>query len=187
MEKFEHLEYGKIYHIYNRGINKADVFFETKNYEYFLNLYTKHIDPIADTYAWCLMKNHFHLLVKIKDESQINETRNPYQYFSNLFNAYAKGINKTYDRTGSLFQKKFKRKLVDNEAYLKNLILYIHNNPVNHGICSQAMDYAWSSYLTSVSNKTSYLKKAEVIDLFEDEANFKNSHKLTVEIPELDF
>lgn len=187
MEKFEHLEYGKIYHIYNRGINKGDVFFETKNYEYFLNLYAKHIDPIAETYAWCLMKNHFHLLVKIKNESQISETRNPYQYFSNLFNAYAKGINKTYGRTSSLFQKKFKRKLVDSETYFKNLILYIHNNPINHGICDNAMDYAWSSYLIHVSDKKTNLKKAEVLDLFDDVENFKTAHELRIEIPELEF
>ena len=187
MEKFEHLEYGKIYYIYNRGINKGDVFFETKNYVYFLNLNAKHVDPIADTYAWCLMKNHFHLLVKIKDESQISETKNPYQYFSNLFNAYAKGINKTYGRTRSLFQKKFKRKLVDNEAYLKNLILYIHNNPVNHGICQDAMDYAWSSYLTCVSDKATNLKKDEVLDLFADVENFKVAHKFRINLPDLEF
>ena len=187
MEKFEHLEYGKIYHIENRGINKGDVFFETKNYEYFLNLYAKHIDPIAETYAWCLMKNHFHLLVKIKNESQISETRNPYQYFSNLFNAYAKGINKAYGRTSSLFQKKFKRKLVDSETYFKNLILYIHNNPINHGICDNAMDYAWSSYLIHVSDKKTNLKKAEVLDLFDDVENFKTAHELRIEIPELEF
>ena len=90
MEKFEHLEYGKIYHIYNRGINKGDVFFETKNYEYFMNLYAKHIDPVSDTYAWCLMKNHFHFLVRIKDET----AKTPHQSFSNLFNAYTKAINK---------------------------------------------------------------------------------------------
>lgn len=186
MEKSEQLEFGKIYHIYNRGINKGDVFFETRNYEYFLKLYEKHIDPIADTYAWCLMKNHFHLLVKIKDESQINETKNPYQYFSNLFNAYAKGINKTYGRTSSLFQKKFKRKLVDNEAYFKRLILYIHNNPVNHGICEDAMDYAWSSYLTHISDKTTNLKKYEVLDLFEDLYNFKSLHMLSVDITDLE-
>ena len=84
------------------------MFFETKNYEYFMNLYAKHIDPIADTYAWCLMKNHFNLLVKIKDKSQIKENRNPYQYFSNLFNAYAKGINKTMVERVVYFKKSLK-------------------------------------------------------------------------------
>jgi REP element-mobilizing transposase RayT len=183
MQNIESLQEGKVYHINNRGINSAELFFESDNYDYFMKLYGNHIDPIADTYAWCLMKNHFHFLVRIKDETP----KTPRQSFSNLFNAYTKAINKRYNRHSSLFQRPFKRKLVDNEAYFKNLILYIHNNPVNHGICQDAMDYAWSSYLTCVSDKATYLKKAEVIDLFEDLENFKSLHKLRGEILELDF
>ena len=57
------LEFGKYYHIYNRGINSCDLFVENENYEHFLRLYEKYINPIVDTYAWVLMKNHFHLLV----------------------------------------------------------------------------------------------------------------------------
>src|SRR6202008_372412 len=147
MEKVTPLEYGKYYHIYNRGINKAPLFFEKANYEYFMRLYAKHVDPVAETYAWCLMKNHFHLLVRIKDQDQVNSTKEPYQYFSNLFNAYAKGINKRYDRCSSLFQARFKRKVVDSDDYFKRLVVYIHNNPVSHGICRSKMDYPWSSYL----------------------------------------
>ena len=65
------LEYGNFYHIYNRGINGCNLFRENENYEYFLHLYDKYISPVADTYAWVLMKNHFHLLVKIKREDDI--------------------------------------------------------------------------------------------------------------------
>ncbi len=71
MQLIEPLNYGKFYHIYNRGINSCDLFHENTNYEYFLGLYDKHISPVADTYAWVLMKNHFHLLVKIKEEDEI--------------------------------------------------------------------------------------------------------------------
>ena len=59
MQQIEPLNYGKFYHIYNRGINSCDLFREQTNYEYFLGLYDKHISPVADTYAWVLMKNHF--------------------------------------------------------------------------------------------------------------------------------
>jgi REP element-mobilizing transposase RayT len=65
------LEYDSYFHIYNRGINGEDLFLETSNYEHFLNLYSKYIDPIAETYAWCLMKNHFHFLVRIRSENEI--------------------------------------------------------------------------------------------------------------------
>jgi putative transposase len=60
------LEHGNYYHIYNRGINSTTLFNEKRNYQHFLNLYETHIDPIAETFAWCLMKNHFHFLVRIK-------------------------------------------------------------------------------------------------------------------------
>lgn len=178
MEKIEPLEHGKFYHVYNRGINKSDVFFEYENYEHFIRLYENHISPIAETYAWCLMKNHFHFLVRIKEEHELQETKSPHQYFSNLFNAYTKAINKKYNRHSSLFQRTFKRKLVDDETYLKKLILYIHNNPVNHGICDNAMDYPWSSYLTHLSQKETKLKRKETINLFENLANFKTMHSL---------
>ena len=56
------LENGKYYHIYNRGINSATLFKEKTNFEHFLKLYDFHINPVAETYAWCLMKNHFHFL-----------------------------------------------------------------------------------------------------------------------------
>ncbi len=60
------LEYGCFYHIYNRGINSCKLFRENENYDHFLFLYDKHITSVADTFAWVLMKNHFHLLVRIK-------------------------------------------------------------------------------------------------------------------------
>lgn len=60
------LQRGNYYHIYNRGINSVTLFDTKENYEYFLNLYSSHIDPIAETFAWCLMKNHFHFFGKNK-------------------------------------------------------------------------------------------------------------------------
>jgi putative transposase len=73
MQKTVSLEYGKYYHIYHRGNNRENIFFEEKNFEYFLKLYVKYIVPVADTYAYCLMKNHFHFLVRIKTvEEQIS-------------------------------------------------------------------------------------------------------------------
>ncbi len=62
------LDPGKFYHIYNRGINSCNLFRESANYEHFLELYDKYISPVADTYAWVLMPNHFHLLVRVKED-----------------------------------------------------------------------------------------------------------------------
>ena len=89
----EQLEYEKYYHIYNCGINGCNLFNEAGNYTYFLNLYNKYLSPIADTYAWVLMPNHFHLLVKIKCEVDILDSLSTSSSsnltgFENLFDEY---------------------------------------------------------------------------------------------------
>jgi len=71
MQAITPLEYGYTYHIYNRGINSTDIFTCEANYKRFLSLYGQYISPVADTYAWVLLRNHFHLLVRIKDEEEI--------------------------------------------------------------------------------------------------------------------
>ena len=106
------LQPGVIYHIYNRGVNGETIFKEKRNYEHFINLYVKHIQPVVDTYAFCLLPNHFHLLVEIKNLTGLEDLsgfKSASQAFSNLFNAYAKAINKAYGRTGPLFERPFKR------------------------------------------------------------------------------
>ena len=134
MEAKVPLLHGNYYHIYNRGNNGIDIFLENENYLHFLRLYAKYIEPIAETYAWCLLKNHFHILVRIKDKNEIvvgdltyNTTAapkvvEPFRQFSHLFNAYTQAINKKHHRTGSLFEKSFERKLVTSEKYFQQLI-----------------------------------------------------------------
>ena len=179
MHLIEPLIHGKYYHIYNRGINSDTLFKEKRNYEYFLRLYDNHVEPIAETFAWCLMKNHFHLLIRIKntDEINLNKKIEPSQSFSNLFNAYTKAYNKSYNRHGPMFERPFKRKMISNEAYFQNLIAYIHNNPVHHAICEHPLNYPWSSYITCVSEKKTKLKRTEVIAFFNDLENFKYVHQ----------
>jgi REP element-mobilizing transposase RayT len=189
------LEPGRFYHIYNRGTNRCPIFRETDNYNYFLSLYDKYISPVADTYAWVLMGNHFHFLVRIlppdlsnpsnpegfknlqglKGSTTVAENKT-YQHFSNLFNAYSKAFNKRYERTGSLFEHTFRRNLVDDANYLKQVVLYIHNNPVHHGFCSHPAEYPWSSYLSCISLQPGQLKCKSVIGWFDNEADFKLLH-----------
>jgi putative transposase len=173
------LNYGNYYHIYNRGINSDNLFKEIDNYNYFMKLYDFHINPIAETYAWCLMKNHFHFLVRIKDVEEITSEKKilPSQSFSNLFNAYTKAFNKTYNRHGPLFERPFRRKPIVDESYFLNLITYIHNNPVHHKICNHPLEYPWSSYITCLSDKPTKLKRKEVINIFNDVENFKFVHE----------
>ena len=109
MSKPTALRFGGYYHIFNRGNNRETIFREQRNYFYFLKLYEKYIPLVADTFAYCLLPNHFHLLVRVKTgEEKVTSglrVKNPGQQFGNLFNAYTKAFNKVYQRTGSLFEK----------------------------------------------------------------------------------
>ena len=187
--KIEVLEPGNYYHIYNRGNNGDRIFFENANYSYFLQLYLKYISPVAKTYAWCLMRNHFHFLIYLKEEKEINKsdfkystkakvsTIDPSRQFSHLFNAYTQAANKKYSRTGSLFEKPFERKRIDSEDYLRKLILYIHNNPVHHKVTSTIESYPWTSYREFFTGEENIVVKKEVVNLFEDLENFKYCHQ----------
>lgn len=197
MQQTEPLTYGNYYHIYNRGIDSCNLFRETDNYEYFMSLFDKYISPVADTFAWVLMPNHFHFLVRLKEEGEIelpatpDRAQNPVRgnaslQFSKLFNSYAQAFNKRTGRHGSLFERPFKRKLIDSEEYLRQVILYIHNNPVHHGFCSHPMEYPWSSYLTCVSIKPTKLHREQVIGWFDNRANFKYLHDQKVQVEQIE-
>ena len=186
------LEYDRYYHIYNRGNNGENMFIEPSNYEHFLRLYSEHITPVAETFAWVLMKNHFHFLVRVLSPDEIvfmqpkeekkdiiyptKKKYNPTQQFGNLFNAYAKSFNKKYDRTGSLFESPFRRLQVNGEQYFKQLVFYIHNNPVHHGFCKSMTDYPWSSYLSIISVNSSKTQSDKVIGWFNSKTEFIEFH-----------
>ena len=176
------LSYGKYYHVYNRGINGCDLFYEDANFEYFLSLLASKVLPVIDLYAWVLMKNHFHLAFRVKRKEELDQTnlKPLHQYFSNLFNAYSKAFNKKYNRYGSLFQRPFKRKLITNKKYLKELIIYIHNNPIGHGFCEHPIEYPWSSYNDYISDDEPLVNKNEVLKMFGTKDNFKLIHQTSL-------
>jgi REP element-mobilizing transposase RayT len=182
---------GHFYHIYNRGNNRENLFRENGNYEYFLRLYEKHIDPVAKTYAWVLMGNHFHLLVRMKEVGELLnlsgfgnltglEVSNKLsKQFSNLFNAYTKAYNKKFNRTGALFQRTFRRLEITGEEHLRSIIIYIHKNPLRHGFTDDYKTYPWSSYGSIISIKPTRLKRDEVLGWFDEKANFIEMHDNT--------
>lgn len=188
----EALHSGQYYHIYNHANGDDNLFRENKNYPFFLTKYHLHIDPIAETIALCLMPNHFHLLVRIKDEvvlkqdfpkfrtlenldNEEKELRLSYllsKQFSNLFSSYTQSFNKVYQRRGSLFLKNFKRKEIDSTDYLLQLILYIHLNPIKHGFTKELNDWEWTSYPSFFS--TSALLASE---LFSTSEVYEKAHQ----------
>jgi putative transposase len=188
MSKPTPLRYGEYYHIYNRGNNRENIFIEERNYPYFLKLYAKYVEPVAHTDAYCLLRNHFHVLVRIKKEEEqetlrVSETLrvlNPSQQFGNLFNAYAKAINKAYNHTGSLFEHPFGRVQVTSDAHLIWLVIYIHQNPHKHGFVDDFRTWSYSSYQTFFSTKPTRLKRGDVLGWFDGVDGFEISHQQEV-------
>lgn len=177
----EILEYGFFYHIFNRGNNRERLFYCHEDYLYFLSLYSKYIHPIADMYSYCLLPNHFHFLLRLKELLEIESLdlrkKKEHQHFSNFFNAYAKYMNCKYDRTGSLFQERYKRKRVTTEIYLKHLIHYIHTNPIHHEISNNYSNYPYSSYLEHLQGGPTFLQRDHVIRYFGDKENYIYTHR----------
>jgi REP element-mobilizing transposase RayT len=117
MQKSVEILQGGYYHIYNRSNNKELLFKEERNYLYFMQLYEKYIYPLADLLAYCLLPNHFHFFIKTKTFSSEEKSNRFSRSISNMFNAYAKGLNKSYRRDGSLFKERFRRKAIANDFH----------------------------------------------------------------------
>ncbi len=117
---------GYYYHLYNRGVNHEHIFFDAPNYTFFLKQLRHYFQGTVDVAAYCLMPNHYHLLVRLGVDD-LNGVMAPFSI------SFAKAMNKRYRRVGPLFQGRFASKLVDSDTYLLHLSRYIHLNPVKAG------------------------------------------------------
>lgn len=190
MSKPEPLQPDSYYHIYNRGVNRCNLFTQPSDYDLFLKLYIRYIDPIAETFAYCFMRNHFHLFVRIKPSQPDSEFPNltipaPSQSFSNLFNAYTKTINQKHHRTGSLFEHPFHRIPVTTDAYFTQLIPYIHFNPQKHGFVKDFRDWPYSSYGAILSERPTRVQRGQVLAWFEDVDRFVDSHTNPLDVDQI--
>jgi putative transposase len=176
------LQPGHAYHIYNRGNNRENLFVEARNYAYFLDLYIKHVQPVGKLLAYCLMKNHFHLLMRINDGDQ--PIREPSRCFSNMFNAYARSFNRAYERTGALFQRPFRRIEVTSERHFAALIVYIHRNPQKHGFVKDFREWPYSSYYSLASARPTRLPRDDILAWFGGLEVFVAAHQREPIVPE---
>lgn len=133
---------GELYHLYNRGVAKMDIFREEADYEYLIELFKKYLSPekrakdsnyrtlpnYADSLelvAYCLMPNHYHLLVYLKEEAGIE------RLMRSVMTAYSMYFNKKYKRVGGLFESRFLASRISSEAYWQHISRYIHLNPID--------------------------------------------------------
>lgn len=198
MAKTEHyytkFEEGKFYHIYNRAIDRQAMFKSIENYSYFLKRFDFYLSAVVKVYAYCLLDNHFHFLIRIIDDlepfkisKRINVELSAYEIVSKqfrlFFQSYAMSFNNYHRRVGTLFQTPFKRVLVNNENYLTHLIYYIHSNPQKHKLTANFINWRWNSYHSLISNLQTNLVRKEVMKLFGGKSHFIAFHqsKLTNE------
>ena len=158
------------------------------NYEFFLRQYDKYLSPVADTYAYCLLGNHFHILLRVRESSFIFNSKRAdialrdthelvSHQFRKFFQSYSMAYNKQHQRLGTLFQTPFKRVLIESDNYFTNLIYYVHANPQSHGLTNDFRTWKWSSYNSILSDKPSRLNKNEVISWFGSKGDFEKFHR----------
>lgn len=171
---------GYIYHIFNRGVNKQDIFFERSNYIHFLeaaihyktrsskfgyergsisaiNHETGSSKARVEVLAYCLMPNHFHFLIKQLEDNGITD------YMRRLINSYVHYVNLKQGRIGPLFAGRFKNVLVENDEQLLHVSRYIHLNPLVSGLTDDLKRYHWSSYGSFVDGRGDLLCEPETI------------------------
>ncbi len=133
---------GHYYHIYNRGAHKEKIFFENTNYLHLISLFKKYSAQYnVIVAAYCLMPNHYHLILRQKDNGKIGD------FLRTTFNAYTQAINKRYDHSGTLFQGQCKAKHLNNDEQCLQVIRYIHRNPVAVLLVSSLRQWQFSNYL----------------------------------------
>jgi REP element-mobilizing transposase RayT len=202
--KLEVLQPDTFYHIYNRANGSEKLFITDENYVFFLRKYKEYISPICHTYCYCLMPNHFHFLIQIKSEDELelyfNEKTSSSstlqgfktleglakqnsisklltQQFSHLFNTYTQAFNKQNGRKGSLFMHPYKRKKINDTSYLLQLVKYIHYNPIEAKLASELYEWKFSSYSSIISKTPSLLKRDDLLNWYNDLSNFIYIHK----------
>ena len=154
----EKLITGGYYHIYNRGVNFENIFFQEQNWYFFLDRLKRYFTPNkVEILAYCLMPNHYHLLVQVKTDDIGIQVVHPFAI------SYTKAINKQQERVGPLFQGPYQVRSVNNPNDLIHLSSYIHNNPVAAGFVQAPEEWEFSSYLEYIGERRGSLPKVEVV------------------------
>jgi hypothetical protein len=178
----------EIYHVYNRTNNKERLFLTDENRLFFLKRYAEILLPFVDTFCYNLLENHFHLLIRVKNENQILQHLKKKQQvlpserkfihneisfselieheFKRFFQSYSLALNKSTKRKGNLFYKPFKRIKIERNNQFTMTLIYIHTNSMKHGLGNDFTKYKWSSWQSLISKKPTLLLRNEIIEWF---------------------
>ncbi len=152
-----------IYHVMLRGINRQDIFLDDEDHRRFLLHLTKCKKICGfEIYAWCLMKNHVHLVIKT-EKVPLGEI------FRRLGSRYVYWYNLKYERVGHLFQDRFKSETVEDDSYFMSVIRYVIQNPMKAGLEAKPGSYPWNSYRAYTGEDDGLTDTAAMKELFGSE------------------
>ncbi len=167
-----------IYHIMFRGLNKQKLFIEKRDYEVLLETLSELKEKFGfELYAYCLMSNHAHFVIKERNLRDVSEI------FHRLLTKYARWFNVKYDRSGVLMENRYKSKVVEDNDYFIHIVRYIHQNPIKAGLVEKAGDYYWSSYNDYLYDAPTLIDKEFLFEVL-PKAEYEIFHK---EAEERDF
>ena len=173
-----------VYHIYNIGCNKEIIFFEERNYKYLIRRMIHNYKKCGvKIIAFCLMPNHYHLLLKQETGGSISD------FLKSTFTSYVLAINNQENRSGRLFESDPKYVQIEKTDYMQYLIWYIHNNPIKAGLVKRIADWKHSNYLECIGNRSSYPFDLNLInetfisqsDYKEFTKNYKNENEFELQ------
>lgn len=166
-----------IYHVIIRGIDRQVMFENNKDYMKYLEILELHKDECAfELFAYCLMSNHVHLLIRTSDVPLAT-------IFRKINTQYAVWFNMKYQRTGPLQQNRYYSEPVDDLPYLWSVIRYIHRNPVNAGLeKSMAESYKWSSIYEYIYDNSKLIDTKYILDMISKDNLLNYMHEENKEV-----
>lgn len=175
-----------VYHLYNRGNQRQPIFFKEADYLLFLRKIREQFLPYADILTWCLMPNHFHLMICVNEKgcqgrlSGTNNIQDLSYRIGIMLSSYTSVLNNERGVSGSLFQKRTKIKLIDNQEYMIRCMHYIHQNPLVAGLTAGTLeDWSYSSFLDYAGLRNGTLCNSEKLfglTGYNKECFFKDSY-----------
>ncbi len=194
MDRYPPLLTNNIYHLYNRAVGNETLFRCEENYEFFLQKIRTYLSPVMDIYSYSLLPNHFHLMIKVKDESDLIRSFElkkakvfdstlydlpdfTMEQVSNLLNSYTKAFNKMYGRMGALFMSGTKRSEVKRDHDITGIVLYVHKNAVHHGLKNKIGEWKFDGYTEIVRDESTFLLRDELFEWFGSKEQFIRTHQ----------
>lgn len=200
---------GATYHLLFRSIDGLLLFQDSRDYLLFLSQYATYFRPILDTLSYCLLNNHSHFIVQVKERKELIEELSiiPKKYKTILMNkvlsdgtndflidqmierqvnsfmsSYVHLKNRNSDRKGGLFQSPFRRSFITDDAHLAQSVIYVHANAEKHGLVKDFKQYPHSSYQEILSGHSTNVCVKKVLDFFGGRERYIEMHKLQVDL-----